>query len=83
MTTVHIHAPKCETTIRTLKCSTCKKRRRMVVDMYEWYDPTATCGTCGETWTGGERCERPFEPGWRKKNIAYAQSAIVAFRVPR
>lgn len=44
---IHIHRPQCWM-VRTVRyCSTCKRRRRFVVHLYEWYAPYWDCGGCG------------------------------------
>jgi hypothetical protein len=76
MSTVHICArfvPKAESVQRKIHyCPTCKSTRAMCVSIYEWYGAFVTCLNCGEQWSDGEQLDRPFEPGWRKKNIASA-----------
>ena len=57
---------------RIQRCPTENRRRRMVVWGTAWYSPTWTCLGCGDRWTDGERDERPFERGWRRKAIAEA-----------
>jgi hypothetical protein len=32
--------------IRVIYCPKCRKRRRMTVRLYEWYEPSAICRTC-------------------------------------
>ena len=70
----HIHDP--EPVIRKKfrsHCPTCKSRRTMVGWWYEWYGWDVTCLGCGEQWSGEEMCERPFERGWRQRNIERAK----------
>lgn len=31
-------------------CPACKKRRRVTVNVYEWYDPSATCTAPRRRW---------------------------------
>jgi len=59
--------------IRVFACPTCGTRRRMLMEYYEWYDPRITCLTCGESWEGEERMERPVERGWRARVVAEAR----------
>lgn len=66
--------------LRMLACSTCGKRRKMLVTHYEWYGSYVTCLTCGERWADGERMARPFSPGWRKKNVERARKFIASRR---
>lgn len=61
-------------------CPTCKKRRRFYSWFQEWYGWTSTCTGCGEKWSDGEMHDRPFSPGWRKENIAYAKESIKKMR---
>jgi hypothetical protein len=54
-------------------CPTCKRRRRFSGRDAAWYGCTWTCCACGDSWTDGERHERPFQRGWRKDAIARAK----------
>lgn len=58
---------------RRRQCPTCGRRTVFVEWFQEWYGWNATCLRCGEQWQGGERCPRPFAPGWRKHNIEAAR----------
>jgi ssDNA-binding Zn-finger/Zn-ribbon topoisomerase 1 len=62
-------------------CPTCRKPRRMLAQVQEWYGTTWTCAGCGEMWSDGERHERPFCPGWRKENIERARKALAGMGV--
>lgn len=74
MAELHIHAPKAdERQLYRLKCPTCKKPRFFLAWFYDWYGWDQTCLGCGEHWSGGEMCERPFMRGWRKKSIDAAK----------
>jgi hypothetical protein len=42
----------------------------------EWYGTTWTCCGCGDEWQDGEMLERPFAPGWRKRNVEYARRKL-------
>lgn len=56
-------------------CPTCKRRRRFAgFDSPPWYGITLTCCACGDTWSDGERLERPFLRGWRMKSAAKAKA---------
>lgn len=67
---LHIHAPKhTEASIRIFMCPVCKSDQRFLVTCYEWYSPTLDCLGCGDSWCEGERMERPFMRGWRKKKL--------------
>lgn len=58
---------------RILRCPTCKQRRRFAGHDYVWYGPTFTCCGCGDSWTDGERHDRPRRRGWRAVEIAAAK----------
>lgn len=48
---VHVHAPKpLAKIIRVLWCPSCRKRRRVMVSLYEWYGPSATCDAKRRRW---------------------------------
>jgi hypothetical protein len=51
------------------KCPTCKKRRRILIEYYEWYSPLASCLSCGDRWSDGERLPRPFYRNWREDEV--------------
>lgn len=56
-------------------CPTCQQRRRFAgFDQPPWYGLTVTCCTCGDTWSDGERMQRPFARGWRQKSAAKARA---------
>jgi hypothetical protein len=58
-------------TFRTVTtCPCCGRRRRIVgVDHGLWYGVTWTCCGCGDSWSGGERLERPSRRGWRSQAV--------------
>jgi hypothetical protein len=61
---------------RILNCPTEGRRRRMAgIDGGPYYGPTLTCLGCGDSWSCGERHERPFQRAWRTKAIASAKRA--------
>jgi hypothetical protein len=60
---------------RVGNCPTCKARRRFAGFDAPWYGITLTCCACGDTWSGGERMERPFARGWREKSAGKAKAA--------
>lgn len=71
---LHIYAPKpTERFKRRRICPTCRKRTTFIVSCYEWYGANFQCLNCGDQWSDGERLERPFAPGWRKRAIAKAR----------
>ena len=41
----------------------------MLFRFQEWYGWDVACLHCGESWGDGERIERPFAPGWRKRRV--------------
>lgn len=55
-------------------CPSCTFRTTHVGFFQEWYGWHRTCLNCGEEWQDGEWGERPFEPGWRARNIAAARA---------
>lgn len=55
------------------ECPTCKCRRRFVGLAAVWYGTLWTCCACGDAWGDGERLERPFARGWRKRSIDEAR----------
>lgn len=61
---------------RILDCPTENRRRRMAGrDHGPYYGPMLTCLGCGDSWSCGERLERPFRRAWRKDEIAKAKQA--------
>ena len=56
-----------------LECDTCKRQRRFLETHEEYYGYRHTCLTCGEKYADFERLPRPFEPGWRKRNVESAK----------
>lgn len=73
MTTPVICRPDVYLRRRVLSCPTCKRRRRFAWSEAAWYGATVTCCSCGDSWTNGERHERPFRRGWRKEAAAQAR----------
>lgn len=78
---VHIHAPPVTTFCGVNYCWTCERPRRMLGEFAEWYGTTWTCCGCGDRFMDGERGERPFEPGWRKRSIERARKKLAAIGV--
>ena len=66
--------------VRRRKCPYCGRRARILVEACEWCDPEFTCLSCGDAWTWGERQERPFCPGWRRKRIDKALARLARYR---
>ncbi len=59
---------------RVLRCPSCQCRRRFVQSHAGlYYDDIFTCLGCGDTWSGGERGERPFRRGWRREALTRAR----------
>jgi len=68
---VHINSPiATERALRRTHCPTCDRRRWFAAWFYEWYGWNMTCLRCGDQWSDGAMCPRPFERGWRKKSVA-------------
>lgn len=55
-------------------CPNCSKRTTFFAWFQEWYGWHSTCLNCGDKWQDADACERPFERGWRKANIAEAKA---------
>lgn len=62
-------------------CPTCERDRRMFGAFQEWYGWDVTCAGCGDRWSDGEMHDRPFAPGWRRKNIEYARRELAKIGV--
>lgn len=76
MTTPIICRPPSFPIRRILTCPTEGRRRRMAGrDHGPYYGPTLTCLGCGDSWSCGERLERPFRRAWRRDEIAKAKQA--------
>jgi hypothetical protein len=74
--TVTICAPASFPIRRVMQCPTCDKRRRFAgFDGGPYYGPTMTCLGCGDSWSCGERLDRPFKRSWRIEAIAKAKRA--------
>jgi len=82
MSLVHINwARYSKTWCAVNQCPTCKRPRRMLGRSQEWYGTTWTCAGCGDKWQDGERLERPFSPGWRRKSIERARKILESIGV--
>lgn len=55
------------------RCPSCTFYTTHLGWFQERYGWNVTCLNCGEAWQDGERCPRPFAPGWRQQNIASAK----------
>ncbi len=78
--TLHVlWSRKDQTYRRIVKCPTEGKRRRWVGWSQEWYAAIWTCCGCGDSFSDGERMERPFRPGWRQQAIAKAKADWIAY----
>ena len=53
-TGLHILSPRAYPARTVRRCTTCKRRRRFVVQFFEWYPSVWMCGGCGHTWFSGE-----------------------------
>jgi hypothetical protein len=80
-TLVHIHAPPVTHHAAVIDCPTCERPRRMYGFFAEWYGYTWTCAGCGDAWADGERLQRPFAPGWRRRNIESTRLALARLGV--
>lgn len=54
MGTVHIHSPPYKLARKIRRCTTCKRRRRFLVKVYEYYAAESICGGCGHEFVSGE-----------------------------
>ncbi len=81
MSTLHIHAPQGEYFAAVNECPTCDRPRRMLGWFVDWYGTTWTCAGCGDKWQDGEMLERPFSPGWRRKQIEHAREKLAKIGV--
>ncbi len=61
-------------------CPTCKKRRRMLARLEDWYGWSKVCLSCGDSWQDGEMRPRPFMPRWRQESIARAKKAWADYK---
>lgn len=64
---------------RVTMCPTEERRRRIVGWSQDWYSTVWTCCGCGDSWSDGERMERPFARGWRQRAIAGAKADWIAY----
>jgi hypothetical protein len=82
-TSVHLNIPRCEKVegIRR-RCTTCEKRTRQVARFYGYYGWNVVCCRCGERYSEEGRYPRPFERGWRQRNIEEAERIWKALRTP-
>lgn len=64
--------------LRVCLCSTRGRKRQFVVwDGGDYYGEYGICLRCGERYGGDGWLDRPFCPGWRKKNIAKAKRMLI------
>ena len=54
MSKLHIYKPKAWEGRTIHYCTTCRKRRRFIVRMFEYYPSWWQCGGCGYTFVSGE-----------------------------
>ena len=72
---VHVCAPSADDVRAVrIRCHSCERLTGFVIRHYEWYGWHLTCLRCGDQWADGERLERPFARGWRRRNIEAARS---------
>ena len=82
MTLIHISFARYSSQFcRIVDCPTCERPRRMLGQYQEWYGTTLTCAGCGDQWSDGERHDRPFAPGWRRKSIERARKVLAEIGV--
>ncbi len=83
MTTVHINWTRyTKITLPRIFCFHCDRKTDFVTAFQEWYGWSGTCLNCGERFQDDEWIARPFQPRWRKENIAEAK-ALWATRIQR
>jgi ribosomal protein L37AE/L43A len=59
-----------------LSCPTCERETDFLRSFGGvWYGDLLTCTECGDAWSDGYRCHRPFERAWRQKRTAQAREA--------
>ncbi len=75
MTSVAFCRPATLPVRRVQHCPTCGSVQDMAGILQLWYGVTVTCLGCGDTWTDGHMCERPFRRAWRDKSKTAAQKA--------
>lgn len=79
---LHIYAPKpVDRRCVVIDCPTCERPRRMHAAYYEWHGADLICAGCGDEWHDGEMADRPFAPGWRRKNIERARELLAKLGV--
>ena len=62
-----------------MNCPTCERRTGFTDRfMGAYYGDLTTCVSCGDSWSEGERMERPFRRGWRAESIATAKKEWAA-----
>lgn len=81
MSVLHVYAPPGEHFAVVNHCPTCERPRRMHGWWAEWHGATLTCAGCGDQWSDGEMHERPFVPGWRRRNIEAARQRLATIGV--
>ena len=81
MSLIHINRPKVESFCQLNDCPTCQRPRRMLGEHAEWYGTTWTCCGCGDSWQDGERLERPFAQGWRRRSVERARAVLASIGV--
>lgn len=83
MSLIHINYTRYSERICVIiDCPTCARQRRAIANFQEWYGWDVTCAGCGDSWQDGHMLERPFMPGWRRKNIEQARAELAAIGIP-
>lgn len=59
--------------VEALPCPTCQSDQEFLCQFEAWYGWTLTCLNCGDRWTDGELCPRPFQPRWRELRLMNAK----------
>ncbi len=54
MMTIHINRPQVWLGRTVDHCTTCRRRRRFIVRLFEWYSSRWICGGCGHEFVSGE-----------------------------
>ena len=71
---IHIYRVPSASYKQDSHCPTCGSMQPFCVTLLGGYcgGVNLTCTTCGESWSDGERNDRPFERFWRRDSIARA-----------
>lgn len=78
--TISICEPQpAKTAWRIVRCSACKRLRRVCVRFFEWYDPIFICWTCGEETILSQQKLNRF---WIKEEHRAARKVVQANAIP-